>query len=168
MSESKHTGNPDGDRFTKLEGAEYDRVNDFLRDRTYLTAREWAVLRVSDDLRSEFGVPTKEVGQRLPDIVPFITDEFSRQNVHNTRAAAKEKAIKAGATFLYATMAGGFDAEETDDIMYEATEVAKFLLETEGASVSVDDEIRAEEDVSDLLREIRRAASSVEPDETNS
>lgn len=146
------------ERFTKLDGAEYGRVNEFIRDRTYLTAREWAVLRVSQDLRTGTGVPTKRVGEELPDIVPFVEEQFSRQNVHNTRQSAREKTVMAGATFLYATMSGAFDSEELDDIMYDATEIAKFVLETEGAEVSVDDEIRAEEDVGDRLEEIRRAS----------
>ena len=30
------------DKFTKIDGSTYDRANDFLRDRTYITAREWA------------------------------------------------------------------------------------------------------------------------------
>ena len=28
------------ERFTKMDGSQYDRVNEFLRDRTYITARE--------------------------------------------------------------------------------------------------------------------------------
>ena len=29
------------DRFSKVDGATYERVNGFLRERTYVTAREW-------------------------------------------------------------------------------------------------------------------------------
>ena len=34
------------DRFSKIDRACYDRVNKFLRDRTYITAREWAIARL--------------------------------------------------------------------------------------------------------------------------
>ena len=162
---SKHNGNPEGERFTKLEGAEYDRMNEFIREHMYLTAREWAVLRVSQDLYSEYGVPTKEVGQRLPEIVPFIEDEYSRQNVHNARQSAREKVIKAGATFLYATMTGAFDADENDDIMYEARERAELFLEAEGADLDFEDEKRVEDRLRDVMRDIRATSTTIEPDE---
>lgn len=159
--ESNDTANPDRKRFKKLNGAEYDRVNDFIRNRTYLTAREWAVLRVSQDLRTGTGVPTKRVGKELPEIVPFIKEEFSRQNVHNTRQAAREKTIQAGSTFLYATMSGAFDTDEVDDIMYDATEIARYVLEAEGADISVEQEKQAEEGVRRLLQEIREASRAL-------
>ena len=47
----------------------------------------------------------------------------------------------AGATFLYGAMCDFFTAEELDDVMYEATEVAKFLLEVEGVELSVEEEL---------------------------
>ncbi|MFB6169691.1 MAG: DUF5806 family protein, partial [Haloarculaceae archaeon] len=34
------------DRFKKMDGATYERANEFLRERTYITAREWAIARL--------------------------------------------------------------------------------------------------------------------------
>ncbi|MDY7081763.1 MAG: DUF5806 family protein, partial [Halobacteria archaeon] len=39
------------DRFKKIEQSDYNRVNDFLRKRTYITAREWAIARLCGDFR---------------------------------------------------------------------------------------------------------------------
>lgn len=144
--------------FKRLDRAEYDRVNDFIRDRTYLTAREWAVLRAGQFYQTETGLEMTALGEALPEIAGFIEEPFSPQNVNNARQRAHEKTVRAGATFLYAAMSGGFTDDEVDEIMYDATEIAKYMLEIEGADVSVDDEIRAEEDVADRLRAIRRAS----------
>lgn len=57
-------------RFKKMDGAQYDRVNDFLRDRTYITAREWAIARLCSDFRTETGVEMTKIGENLPDLVP--------------------------------------------------------------------------------------------------
>jgi len=162
---SKHNGNPEGERFTRLEGAEYDRVNDFIREHTYLTAREWAILRASQDLRTKTGVPSKRVGEELPSIAPFIDEELSRQNVHNARSRAYEKTVRAGATFIYATMTGAFDGDDVDDIMYDATEKAKLLLEAEGVDLSIDEELAAEQELGAVLQEIREASREVRASE---
>ena len=55
------------ERFKKMDGAQYDRVNDFLRDRTYITAREWAIARLCVDFRTETGVEMTKIGENLPD-----------------------------------------------------------------------------------------------------
>jgi len=154
------------DYFRKLDGAEYDRLNEFIRDRTYLTAREWAVLVLSQHRRTETGIEMTAVGQQLPEAVPFIDEEFSPQNVGNARRRAREKTIRAGATFLYASMSGVFDSDEVDDIMHKATETAKFVLEMEGADVSLDDELQAEKDVGARLRQIRKASKELRDDGT--
>ena len=44
------------DRFSKIDRASYDRVNKFLRDRTYITAREWAIARLCADFRTATGI----------------------------------------------------------------------------------------------------------------
>ncbi|MFW6321588.1 MAG: DUF5806 family protein, partial [Halohasta sp.] len=54
------------ERFTKMDGAQYDRVNEFLRDRTYITAREWAIARLCADFRTETGVEMTKIGENLP------------------------------------------------------------------------------------------------------
>ena len=152
------------ERFKKMDGAQYDRVNDFLRDRTYVTAREWAIARLCVDFRTETGVEMTKIGENLPELVPFMTDTYSPQAVNQARASFEEKVQKAGATFLYGAMSGFFTAEELDEMMYEVTEVAKFLLEVEGVDLSVAEELDAEDRVSEVMREVRESSEALRDD----
>ena len=152
------------DRFKKIEGGTYDRANEFLRDRTYVTAREWAIARLCADFRTETGVEMTKIGENLPELVPFMTDTYTPQAVNQARAAFEEKIRKAGATFLYGAMCDFFTAEELDDVMYEATEVAKFLLEVEGVDLSVEAELAAEDRVSEVMREVREHSTALRHD----
>ncbi|GAB3040953.1 DUF5806 family protein [Natronobiforma cellulositropha] len=152
-------------RFQKMDGAQYDRVNQFLRDRTYVTAREWAIARLCADFRTETGVEMTKIGENLPELVPFMTDTYTPQAVNQARSSFEEKVRKAGATFLYGAMCDFFTAEELDDVMYETTEVAKFLLEVEGVDLSVEDELEAEERISTVMREVREASRELREDE---
>jgi hypothetical protein len=152
-------------RFKKVDGAQYDRVNDFLRDRTYITAREWAIARLCADFRTETGVEMTKIGENLPELVPFMTDTYTPQAVNQARASFEEKVRMSGATFLYGAMSGFFTAEELDELMYEVTEIAKFLLEVEGVDLSVEEEMEAEERISTVMREVREASSDLRADE---
>ncbi|MFC7202964.1 DUF5806 family protein [Haloferax namakaokahaiae] len=152
-------------RFKKVDGAQYDRVNDFLRDRTYVTAREWAIARLCADFRTETGVEMTKIGNNLPELVPFMTDTYTPQAVNQARSAFRDKVRKSGATFLYGAMSGFFTAEELDEMMYEVTEIAKFLLEVEGVDLSVEEELEAEERISSVMREVREASEDLRADE---
>ena len=149
------------ERFTKMDGAQYDRVNEFLRDRTYITAREWAIARLCADFRTETGVEMTKIGENLPELVPFMTDTYSPQAVNQARSSFEEKVTQAGATFLYGAMSGFFTADELDDQMYEVTEVAKFLLEVEGVDLAVADELDAEERISSVMRDVRQQSAAL-------
>ncbi|ELZ90460.1 DUF5806 family protein [Haloferax sulfurifontis] len=152
-------------RFKKVDGAQYDRVNDFLRERTYVTAREWAIARLCADFRTETGVEMTKIGNNLPELVPFMTDTYTPQAVNQARSAFRDKVRKSGATFLYGAMSGFFTAEELDEMMYEVTEIAKFLLEVEGVDLSVEEELEAEERISSVMREVREASTDLRKEE---
>jgi len=152
-------------RFSKIDGATYDRANEFLRDRTYITAREWAIARLCADFRTETGVEMTKIGENLPELVPFMTDTYSPQAVNQARASFDEKVRKAGATFLYGAMCDFYTAEELDELMYEITEVAKFLLEVEGVELTVDEELDTEERISSVMREVRESSAALRHDE---
>jgi len=153
------------ERFTKMDGAQYDRVNEFLRDRTYITAREWAIARLCADFRTETGVEMTKIGENLPRLVPFMTDTYTPQAVNQARSSFEGKVTKAGSTFLYGAMSGFFTAEELDDLMYEVTEVAKFLLEVEGVDLGVGEELDAEERISSVMREVRAESAALRAEE---
>jgi hypothetical protein len=153
------------ERFKKMDGARYERVNEFLRDRTYITAREWAIARLCADFRTETGVEMTKIGENLPELVPFMTDTYTPQAVNQARYSFEEKVTKAGATFLYGAMSGFFTAEDLDEMMYEVTEVAKFLLEVEGVDLAVADELEAEDKISEVMREVRASSADLRGDE---
>ena len=153
------------DRFQKMDRAEYDRVNEFLRDRTYVTAREWAIARLCADFRTETGVEMTKIGENLPELVPFMTDTYTPQAVNQARHSFEEKVRQSGATFLYGAMSGFFTAEDLDELMYDVTEIAKFLLEVEGVDLAVEEELEAEDQISSVMREVQEASAEVRGEE---
>ncbi|MEF8829965.1 MAG: DUF5806 family protein [Halobacteriales archaeon] len=153
------------ERFKKMDGAQYERVNEFLRERTYITAREWAIARLCSDFRTETGVEMTKIGENLPELVPFMEDTYSPQAVNQARSSFEEKVRMAGATFLYGAMSDFFTPEDLDELMYEVTEVAKFLLEVEGVELSVEEELEAEDRISAVMREVREASEGLRYEE---
>jgi hypothetical protein len=148
-------------KFKKVDGATYQKVNAFLRKRTYVTAREWAIARLCADFKTTGGSEMTFIGEHLPELVPFMTDTYTPQAVNQARSAFKRKVKKAGATFFYGAMCGFFTAEELDDILFEASEVAKFLLEVEGTSLDIDEEISIEDRITDVMRNVAKSAAKV-------
>ena len=162
MPERTHA-TPDSDEYDRfepldVEGADSDRVDEFLRDRVTFTAREWAVARLCADFRTGTGVEMTAIGENLPDLVPFMAEPYSRQAVYAARRDFEEKVRVAGATFLYGAFSEFFTADELDDIMYEAVETARFILEVEGADLSYGDEVAVEDRLETAVREVREAS----------
>ena len=149
---------PSRDRFERLEGADYDRVDAFLKERVAFTAREWAIARLCADFRTGTGVEMTRVGERLPDLVPFMDEPYEPGSVSSTRRSFREKVREAAATFLYGAYADFLTAEEVDEVVYEATEIAKFLIEVEGSTLGVDDELSAEERVRAAMQAVHEAS----------
>ena len=148
----------DQHRFERLDGADGDRVNEFLKDRVAFTAREWAIARLCADFRTKTGVEMTKIGDHLPELVPFLDDTYTRQAVYQARRDFEGKVRTAGATFLYGAMCDFFTADELDDVMFEATEVAKFLIEVEGGTLAFDEEIAREKRVRTAMREVHEAS----------
>ena len=152
------------DRFDRLDGADYDCVNDFLKDRVDFTAREWAIARLCADFRTGTGVEMTKIGESLPDLVSFMDDEYTRQAVYQARRSFEEKVRRAGATFLYGAYADFLTADEVDDIAYEATETARFLIEIEGTTLSRDAEVTAENRVQQAMESVHEASTGLRYD----
>jgi hypothetical protein len=148
-------------KFQKVDGAAYRRVNQFLRKHTYVTAREWAIARLCADFTTRGGAEMTFIGENLPDLVPFMTGTYSPQAVNQARSSFKRKVRKSGATFFYGALCGFFTADELDDILFESSEVARFLLEVEGTAIDIDDEIDIEDRITDVMREVAEAASMI-------
>ncbi len=146
------------ERFERVADAEYDRVNDFLQDRVHFTAREWALARLCADFRTKTGVEMTKIGEHLPELVPFMDDTYSSQAVYQARRSFTKKVRRSGATFLYGAFSGFLTADEVDDVAYEATEVAKFLLEVEGTPLDCDDELAVEERAREAMEAVHEAS----------
>jgi hypothetical protein len=148
-------------KFKKVDGATYLRVNQFLRKRTYITAREWALARLCTDFRTSGGAEMTYIGQHLPELVPFMEDTYTPQAVNQARNAFKKKVRKSSATFFYGAMCGFFTTDELDDLLFEASEVARFLLEVEGTTLDIDEEIDIEDRITRVMRGVGEAAKTL-------
>jgi hypothetical protein len=148
-------------KFKKVDGATYRKVNQFLRKRTYITAREWAIARLCTDFRTRGGAEMTFIGQHLPELVPFMQEPYTPQAVNQARNSFKKKVYKSGATFFYGAMCGFFTTEELDDLLFEASEVARFLLEVERSSLDIDEEIDIEDRITEVMRSVGEAARTI-------
>jgi hypothetical protein len=148
-------------KFKKVDGATYRKVNQFLRKRTYITAREWALARLCTDFRTSGGAEMTFIGKHLPELVPFMEDTYTPQAVNQARNSFKKKVRKASATFFYGAMCGFFTTDELDDLLFEASEVARFLLEVEGTTLDIDDEIDIEDRITKVMRGVGEAAKTI-------
>jgi hypothetical protein len=148
-------------KFKKVDGATYRKVNQFLRRRTYITAREWALARLCTDFRTTAGAEMTFIGQHLTELVPFMEDAYSPQAVNQARNSFKKKVRKASATFFYGAMCGFFTTDELDDLLFEASEVARFLLEVEGTTLDIDEEIDIEDHITKVMRSVGEAAKTI-------
>ena len=146
------------ERFDRLDSAEYDRIHEFLREYVSFTPREWALARLCADFRTKTGVEMTTIGEHLPELVPFMDDTYTPQAVYQAQRSFEEKVRTAGATFLYGAYSGFFTAEEVDDVMYEATEVAKFLLEVEGATLEHETERDVENRAKTAMERVHEAS----------
>ena len=157
-------------KFKKVDGATYRKVNEFLRKRTYITAREWALARLCTDFRTSGGAEMTFIGKHLPELVPFMEDTYSPQAVNQARHSFKKKVRKASATFFYGAMCGFFSTDELDDLLFEASEVSRFLLEVEGTTLDIDEEIDIEDRITRVMRSVGETAKTIlktrEEDET--
>jgi len=148
-------------KFKKVDGATYRKVNHFLRKRTYITAREWALARLCTDFRTSGGAEMTFIGKHLPELVPFMEDTYTPQAVNQARNSFKKKVRKASSTFFYGAMCGFFTTDELDDLLFEASEVARFLLEVEGTTLDIDEEIDIEDRITTVMRSVGEAAKTI-------
>jgi len=148
-------------KFKKVDGATYRKVNQFLRKRTYITAREWALARLCTDFRTSGGAEMTFIGKHLPELVPFMEEQYSPQAVNQARHSFKKKVRKASATFFYGAMCGFFTTDELDDLLFEASEVSRFLLEVEGTTLDIDEEIDIEDRITRVMRSVGESAKTI-------
>jgi len=101
------------------------------------------------------------IGKHLPELVPFMEEAYTPQAVNQARNAFKKKVRKSSATFFYGAMCGFFTTDELDDLLFEASEVARFLLEVEGTTLDIDEEIDIEDRITNVMRGVGEAAKTI-------
>lgn len=129
-------------RFQKFDKKSYTEVNDVLKAKTHLTAREWAVARLCADFKEDGHSRMTWIGENLPELVPFMNEPYERQDVASAEAAFKRKVRRSGATFFYAYYEGLITMEEMLDMIHGVVEDITSLrraegLDTEGVSEEV-------------------------------
>jgi hypothetical protein len=58
-------------------------------------------------------------------------------------------------------MCGFFTTDELDDLLFEASEVSRFLLEVEGTTLDIDEEIDVEDRITKVMRSVGEAAKTI-------
>lgn len=149
-------------RFQKFNKQTYEQVNDTLKQRTHLTAREWVIARLCADFRAEDGkVPMTWIGEHLPELVPFMDAPYERQDVGSAEAAFKRKVARSGTTFFYAYYAGLISLDEMLDIIQEVIKNIEALRRVEGSDEAGDVNVEVQQMMAETLRRITEKLNQV-------
>jgi hypothetical protein len=155
-------------RFQKFNKNTYEQVNDALKQRTHLTAREWAIARLCADFKAEDGkTPMTWIGEHLPELVPFMDEPYQRQDVASAEAAFKRKVTRSGTTFFYAYYTGLISLEEMLDIIQKVIkniEALKRIEGTEPGDVSIDVQQMMAETLRRITEKLNEVTEPAEPD----
>jgi hypothetical protein len=148
-------------RFQKFDKHSYEQVNDTLKRRTHLTAREWAIARLCADFKAEDGkVPMTWIGEHLPELVPFMDEPYGRQDVSSAEAAFKRKVARSGTTFFYAYYSGLISLEEMLGIIQEVIKNIEALKRIEGTEPG-DVNVEVQQMMAETLRRITEKLNEV-------
>ena len=145
-------------KFKKFDKEQYNEVTRFLKKRTHLTAREWAIARLCADFQHSGRSEITRIGAHLPELVPFMKEPYSRQAVSMARAAFKKKVMRSGTTFFYAYYSGLISMEDIIDMIHQIAENIEYLLNVgEGRTPKGDVNFEVQQEVINVLREISDA-----------
>jgi hypothetical protein len=149
-------------RFQKFNKDTYEQVNDTLKQRTHLTAREWAIARLCADFKAEDGkTPMTWIGAHLPELVPFMDEPYERQDVASAEAAFKRKVARSGTTFFYAYYAGLISLEEMLEIIQEVIKNIEALKRVEGGEPDGGLNVEIQQMMAETLRRITEKLNQV-------
>lgn len=140
-------------KFKKMDSKSYSDVTRFLKQTTHLTAREWMIARLCADFKNISNQSEMTwIGENLPDLVPFMDEPYSRQEVSNAHATFKKKVQRSGTTFFYAYYAGLISKDEIIPIIHTIVSDIQKLMETEGGEVSDEHATEVQQVIADVLR----------------
>jgi hypothetical protein len=97
------------------------------------------------------------IGENLPELVPFVDEPYTRQEVSNAHAAFKHKIERSGTTFFYAYYAGLIGQEEMIQIIHKIVSDLQLLIETESGEISDDHMTDVQMLVADTLHRINES-----------
>jgi hypothetical protein len=136
-----------------MDNKSYSDVTRFLKQTTHLTAREWMIARLCADFKNLSNQSEMTwIGENLPDLVPFMDEPYSRQEVSNAHATFKKKVQRSGTTFFYAYYAGLISKDEIIPIIHTIVSDIQKLMETEGGEVSDEHATEVQQVIADVLR----------------
>lgn len=144
------------EKYKKIDKDSYGSINDFLKERSLLTTREWMFSEIAIGFRREGdgAVPMTEVGQNLPEIFPFMDEEYSASEVSNAKNSFEKKVERAGVTFLYSIKKGSINDEKLEQIL---TNIATSIREIR----EVLDEEPSEEVLEELPSELKQIVEEI-------
>jgi hypothetical protein len=149
-------------RFQKFNKQTYEQVNDTLKQRTHLTAREWVIARLCADFKAEDGkVPMTWIGEHLPELVPFMDAPYERQDVGSAEAAFKRKVARSGTTFFYAYYAGLISLDEMLEIIQGVIKNIEALQRVEGNDDTGNVNVEVQQMMAETLRRITEKLNQV-------
>ena len=155
-------------RFQKFNKSTYEQVNDTLKQRTHLTAREWVIARLCADFKADDGkVPMTWIGEHLPELVPFMDAQYERQDVSSAEAAFKRKVARSGTTFFYAYYAGLISLDEMLAIIQDVVKNIEALKKIEGREDESDVNIEVQQMMAETLRRITEKLNQVSESDGN-
>lgn len=136
-----------------MDNKSYSDVTRYLKKTTHLTAREWMIGRLCADFKNLSNQSEMTwIGENLPDLVPFMDEPYSRQEVSNAHATFKKKVQRSGTTFFYAYYAGLISKDEMLSIIHKIVSNIQDLIETEGGEVSDEHATEVQQVIADVLR----------------
>lgn len=145
-------------KFKKMNNKSYSDVTRFLKETTHLTAREWVVSRMCADFKNISNHSEMTwIGENLPDLVPFMDETYSRQEVSNARSSFKKKVQRSGTTFFYAYYAGLISQEEMLLMIHQMVKDIKKLMDTEGSAIPEEHATEVQMLVAEVLRNINES-----------
>lgn len=142
-------------KFKKIDTKKYHDVTKFLKKTTHLTAREWVIGHLCADFKNELNKSQMTwIGKNLKNLVPFMNETYTRQEVSNAKSAFNKKIQRSGTTFFYAYYAGLITQEEMIIMIHKIIADMKNIIEIEGGKLSSEYEKEVQILIADVLKTI--------------
>ena len=141
-----------------MDSKSYSDVTRYLKGTTHLTAREWVTARLCADFKNLSDQSEMTwIGEKLPELVPFMEETYTRQEVSNARASFKKKVQRSGTTFFYAYYAGLISQDEMLGMIHQMVTDIKKLMITEGSDVPEEHATEVQLLIAEVLRRINQS-----------